>query len=243
MIDLRDYFDRVLVMNLDIRPDRWDEFQNRADMAGITGFERYRAIEGEKCPHPHWWRCGNGAWGCLMSHLRVCQDALQDGLSSYLVFEDDAVFTHDFSKRLPEIMGALKTVDWDQLYLGGQHLQRETSPPWPFRDQIVRSRNVNRTHSFAVNKRFMVKFSQHIMHFPDYMTSYRTWEETDAEGKSFQKEFMNHIDHQLGELHNKREHLILAANPWLCGQGASSSSVNGQMVEEQWWNESLGWYE
>jgi len=135
-------------------------------------------------------------------------------------------------------MKSLETVDWDQLYLGGQHLSKETSPPWPFRENIVRSRNINRTHAFAVNKRFMVKFSQHIMHFPDYMASYKKWQEGENE-----KEFMNHIDHQLGDWHNKRENLILATNPWLCGQGASSSSVSGQLTEEEWWNGSLGWYE
>src|SRR5512139_232188 len=103
MIDLSKHFGGAFVLNLDIRPDRWVEFQQRAAVAGVTGFQRYRAIEGDKCPHPAWWRAGNGAWGCLMSHLRLAQDALMDGLPSYLVFEDDAVFSPDFAERLPEI--------------------------------------------------------------------------------------------------------------------------------------------
>lgn len=224
MIDLRDYFGGAFVLNLDIRPDRWHQFQERAARAGITGFQRARAVEGDKCPHPAWWRAGNGAWGCLMSHLRVCQDAMLDQLSSYLVFEDDVVFSDDFAERLPDVMATLADGAWDQLYLGGQHLYVEAGPPWPYREGLVRCRNVNRTHAFAVNARFMADFSRHIMHAPDYIA---------AEGD-------NHIDHQLGVLHERRQHVILATNPWLCGQGASSSNILGEHTKEEWWP-NLGW--
>jgi hypothetical protein len=242
MIDLRNFFGRAYVLNLDIRPDRWVQFQERAAAAGITGFERYRAIEGDKCPHPAWWRAGNGAWGCLMSHLRVAQDALMDGLPSYLVFEDDAVFAPDFADRLPEIMERLDGVEWDQLYLGGQHLWVEAGPPWPFRKGLVSCRNVNRTHAFAVNARFMVKFSQHIMHAPDYIAAHVPPVEPDAGGSGAVQEWFPHIDHQLGRLHETRQFKILAANPWLCGQAASSSNITGTVKDEEWWN-STGWGE
>jgi len=226
MLDLRRFFGRAYVINLDIRPDRLEQFYKRAAIAGIKGIEKFRAIEGDKCPHPAWWRAGNGAWGCLMSHLRMAQDAMMDGLSSYLVFEDDAVFAKDAADRIPEIMDSLMGVEWDQLYLGGQHLWVESGPPWPFRKGIVRCRNVNRTHAFAVNARFMVDFSRHIIHAPDYIAA-----TTD-----------NHIDHQLGVLHERRHHLILGANPWIVGQGSSSSNITGSMKGEEWW-QSTGWFQ
>ena len=167
MLDLRRYFGRVLVLNLDSRPDRLEAFYKRAAIAGITGIERFRAIEGNKCPHPAFIRHGNGAWGCLMSHARIAENALMDGLRSYLVFEDDAVFSEDMAFRLPGIMDTLETVEWDQLYLGGQVLFKESYPPCPFRKGLIRGWNFNRTHAFAVNARFMVKFYQHILHFPE----------------------------------------------------------------------------
>jgi GR25 family glycosyltransferase involved in LPS biosynthesis len=156
----------------------------------------------------------------------MAQDALLDGLDSYLVFEDDAVFSKDFAERLPTVMGEVNSLKkgWDLLYLGGQHLYKETSPPWPVTDNIVRCNNVNRTHAFAVNARFMVKFCQHIIHAPDYIKAERDM----------------HIDHQLGELH--RSCVTLAVNPWMCGQGGGSSNVNGQQKEEEWWNDP-GWGE
>jgi len=225
MLDLSTIFGAVYVANLDCRPDRWEEFCARAAKAGITGFTRFRAIEGDKCLHPAWWRAGNGAWGCLMTHLRMAQDALMDGLDNYLVFEDDVVFSADFVVRLETAMHALDGVEWDQFYLGGQHLYVETSPPWPFRDNIVRCPNVNRTHAYAVNKRFMQKFQQHIMHAPDYI---------DAKGDI-------HIDHQLGTLHERRENIIIAAHPWMCGQAEGSSDILGDVKEEEWWQDE-GWY-
>ena len=225
MLELTKYFDKVFVVNLDCRPDRWKRFQERATAAGVTGYERYRAIEGDKCHHPQWWRAGNGAWGCLMTHLRIAQDASLDGLKSYLVFEDDVVFSDDFAKRVPEIMEALKDSDWDQLYLGGQHLYVESSPPWPYRDGVVRAMNINRTHAYAVSDRFVHKFQRHIIHAPDYIHA---------------KSDM-HIDHQLGVLHERKEDIILGAHPWICGQAADSSNITGSEKEEEWWQDE-GWY-
>ena len=111
MLDLRRYFGGAFVLNLDIRPDRLSDFNRRAKQAGVTGIQRYRAVEGDKTPHPEWWRAGNGAWGCMMSHLRLAQDCLMDGLESYVVFEDDAVFSKDFAQRLPKICDTLKGRD------------------------------------------------------------------------------------------------------------------------------------
>lgn len=240
MIDLTKHFGGAFVLNLDIRPDRWVEFQERAAAAGITGFQRYRAIEGDKCPHPAWWRAGNGAWGCFCSHFRLAQDALMDGLPSYLVFEDDAVFAPDFAERLPEIMEQLEGVEWDQLYLGAQVLFKESYPPCPFRKGLIRGWNFNRTHAFAVNARFMVKFTQHIMHAPDYIKAHVPYSPPKEDGTGEIREWFPHIDHQLGFLHERKEHLILGVHPWLCGQGASSSNVSGQKTEISWWPD-LGW--
>lgn len=234
MMDLTEHFGGAFVLNLDSRPDRWEQFQERAAAAGITGFTRFRAVHGDSCPAPAWWRAGDNAFACLQGHVRICQDALMDGLRSYVVFEDDAVFGQFFSVRLSEIMGRLKDVPWDQLYLGGQHLHVEAGPPWPFCKGVVRCRNVNRTHAFAVNRQFMAKFQQHVLHFPDYLARYTA---PDADGKG---EWMPHIDHQLGYLHETRQQVTLAANPWLCGQAAGKSDINGAEQPEHYW-EGLGW--
>ena len=227
------------MINLDRCPKRWSDFESRADAVGIIGYQRYRAVDGDQCPHPEWWRAGNGAWGCLMTHLRIAQDSMMDGLESYLVFEDDVIFREDFRERLLGIMDQIGKLEgqWDMLYLGGQHLYEETFPPYPFRDGLVRCANVNRTHAFVVNARFMQKFAQHIIHAPDYLDNYLP-EVKEEDGSIVQEEYMRHIDHQLGEIH--RRVITLAAFPWLCGQAEGPSEISGGINKENWWDDN-GW--
>ena len=97
-LDLKTCFGRAYVINLENRPDRKIQFENRARKANITGYEFVRAVHGDSCVPPHWWRAGNGAWGCLMTHLRVAQDAIMDGVKNYVVFEDDVVFIKGFAE-------------------------------------------------------------------------------------------------------------------------------------------------
>jgi hypothetical protein len=71
----------------------------------------------------------------------------------------------------------------------------------------------------------MAQFQQHIMHAPDYIES---------------KEPL-HIDHQLGRLHEWRQHRILAIDPWVCGQSSGKSSISGgENAHDMWWPDK-GW--
>jgi GR25 family glycosyltransferase involved in LPS biosynthesis len=226
MINLEKYFSKAFVINLDSRPERYAEFCARAKAAGVTGIQRVRGVDGDKAPPAAWWRATPGSWGCVMSHLRIAQDAIMDGLENYLVFEDDAVFSPDFAERVALIAQDVTTLEgnWDMLYLGGQHLYKETSPPWPYNGSrhLLRCNNVNRTHAIAVNKQFMQVFVQQLTNATDYMNS--------STGM--------HIDHQLGIIH--RKFVTLAVNPWLCGQGGGLSNISGKVEPEQWWPET-GW--
>jgi GR25 family glycosyltransferase involved in LPS biosynthesis len=235
-MNLKNYFGGAFVLNLDRRPERHDAFLTRLRRLGVAGVERYRAVDGSKCPAPDWWGAGDAAWGCLMSHFRLAQDAIMSGLKSYVVFEDDAVFANNFCEVLTDVMDRVDSekVEWDQLYLGGQHLFIESSPPWPFRKRLVRCANVNRTHAYAVSAKFMAKFCQHVMHAPDYIEANEGFRKSDQNNKSW------HIDHQLGLLHERREDLILAIHPWVCGQASGESDIKGEELPEQWWRDE-GW--
>lgn len=221
-LNLKDYFATVKVVNLDKFPDRWTAFKNRAAKLGVTGFDRFSGVLGDAAWPPVWWRAGNGAWGCLMSHLHIVQRHLSDGNQGHLLlFEDDAVFGERFPERVKAIMEEVGD-DWDMLYLGGQHLHMHRQKPKRHKGdiEVIRPYNINRTHGFAVNKRFAAKFQQHIIHAPDYIGY--NW--------------VAHIDHQLGVLHESGEHKILAAQPWVCGQAAGKSWTSGKLTKELWWN-------
>src|SRR5690349_1383334 len=84
MAAFTDLFDRIVCINLDRRPDRWESFSQRLAPAGIPADRvmRFAAIDGTILPPPPWWKAGRGAWGCHQSHVRVLEDALQDRVQS-----------------------------------------------------------------------------------------------------------------------------------------------------------------
>jgi len=220
-VNLYDYFSDVQVVHLEKFPQRWLRFEERAKAVGVSGYKKFKAVLGDAANPPIWWRAGNGAWGCMMSHLHIVQNYLTRGDDGHLlVFEDDALFSEDFAQRLPEIMEEVGD-DWDMLYFGGQHLHTHRHRPWKCKDNknVINAYNVNRTHAFAVNKRFAVKYQQHIIHAPDYIDY--NW--------------VAHVDHQLGVLHEKGQYKIYAVTPWINGQAAGKSWTCGRETNDHWW--------
>lgn len=234
MTDLLQYFDRVSVINLARRPDRWVAFVERANAAGISGYQRFNAVDGCLSKPPEWYLSGKGAWGCLNSHVQLAQSAARDGLRNYLVFEDDVVFRDGFAENLVATMEKLQGVEWDQLYFGGMHLWKEAGSPWPFRDGVVQCRAVNKTHAFAANASFFQPLQDTALDVPAYMKHVRP----NATPESARGP---HIDHMLCILHGRMKHRILATNPWLCGQAAGKSDIRGTFVEEEF-DDETGWY-
>ena len=222
-MNIKQYFKKAYVINLDGSKDRMQLFLQRAAEAGVTGFTRTQAVDGRVCKPPAWWPSGEGAWGCMMSHQKIAQDALMRGLENYVVFEDDAVFSDDFTERLPQVMESLDKLDgnWDMFYLGGQHLV-ERGQPFPIHGtDLLKCVNINRTHALAVNARVFLKFSQHIIHAPDYI-------------ENASKGYTMHLDHQLGELHPYIS--CIAPDQWLCGQAEGRSTIESKTNREMWWH-------
>ena len=210
----------LYIINLPYKPDRRERLTRHLLEVGLvrdaSEIRWVRAISGDWCWPPHWWKAGNGAWGCLMSHLRVVQDAIMDGLESYMVLEDDAVFQPRAVEMLARVMQEVPD-DWGQIYLGGQHLKEpELVPGRPF---MLRCRNVNRTHGFIMRRRAFARFQQHIMSAPDYI-AHPGW----------------HIDHQLGIAHERGDWKVYAPAWWLCGQEAGASNISGRTNPRMWWH-------
>jgi hypothetical protein len=70
----------------------------------LGSVEVVRAIHGDTVTPPGWWTAGRGAWGCYRSHLQILETCYSDGLESYLVFEDDAVFRERCEEQCREFM-------------------------------------------------------------------------------------------------------------------------------------------
>lgn len=213
---------RIYILNLPYKPDRRERLSRHLAELGIFPAERIkwmRAVSGDASPPPAWWKSGNGAWGCLMSHLHTVHDAIMDDLDDFLVLEDDVVF-HPRAKEMLTRLLAEVPDDWDQIYLGGQHLAiPQTVPGSPF---VLRGLNVNRTHAFLLRRRAFAKYQQHILHAPDYIAKPGS-----------------HIDHQLGIAHELRLWNVYCPAWWLCGQEAGSSNISGQTNARLWWHPAI----
>lgn len=195
-IDLMNTFDRVVVINLARRAERWAQFTQR--LQGCWPFkepERFEAIDGFQLAIPNEWDKGPGAWGCMLSHRAVLARAISDGVSSLLVLEDDAYPAPDFSSRCADFLTRVPG-NWDCLMLGGEHLR----PPEQAAPGIVRCAATNRTHAFAVRGQMM----------PALL---RCWHHYNTD----------HCDIILASL--MRHFNVYAPDPFLIGQGAGFSDI------------------
>lgn len=224
---LTDAFERVIVLSLPFKTERQERLKQQLAESGLADPAKVvwqRALVGDWLPPPAWWGAGNGAWGCLQSHVRVVQDAVMDNLDSYCVLEDDCCF-HARSAELFSRLWSELPADWDQVYLGGQHRRLpEAVPDHPF---LWRGTRVNRTHCFALRRDVFARFQQHILHAPDYLTG-------GEGGAAVSNHF--HIDHQLERAHARRDWNVYCPAWWIAGQDAGESNISGRANPRMWWH-------
>ena len=158
-----------------------------------------------------------GAWGCLRSHHRVWEDALNDGLDSVLVLEDDAVCAAHFPRRLQTFLTHVPD-DWGQLYLGGQHTER----PAAVNEHCLACRNTRRTHAYAMRRPMLGAAYRRLMCVIES-----------------HDEHCYHVDYQLAEMQRCRRWKTYAPPEWLVGQAAGASDVMSthRATPVQWWND------
>ncbi len=222
---LTDIFERVVVLNLPFRTDRRERLERHLEEMEIADVSRIRwerAVCGDWLKPSAWWGAGGGAWGCLLSHVRVVQDAVADKIEAFCVLEDDVVFHEHSAEWLSLFIGDLPA-DWGQVYLGGQHRGRlEEVPGHPF---VVRPLSVNRTHCFALRDTAFDAFHRHVLYFPDYC----------ADVASLATNHF-HIDHQLERAHQRRTWPVYAPPWWIAGQEAGDSNISGRVNPRKWWH-------
>lgn len=195
MGDISQTFDRVVVVNLDRRPERLRRFWETLGEWPFRKPERFAAIDGTVIPPSAGWERGPGAWGCLLSHRQILRQAIADGISSILVLEDDAFPVHGFASLVEEFLAHVPS-DWDCLMLGGEHLHE----PTPIAPGIVRCVSTNRTHAFALRGRML-------------LTLLQFWEDTRND----------HCDLVLASL--MRNFKAYAPDPFLIAQDAGYSDI------------------
>lgn len=101
------YFDRIVVINLERRADRLNQFRQEAERVGFE-FEVHKALDGKLIGM-------DPIVAGRLSHIEVLRGIGRD--ERVLICEDDAIFREDFNEVIDEYMADLPE-DWDIFYLG-----------------------------------------------------------------------------------------------------------------------------
>lgn len=152
---LNEYFDKIICINLDKRPDRWSEMKEQFDKHNIK-VTRLSATDG----NPMNWQSHNfqgkrsslpGAMGCIASHVNVYKMAKENGWKNVLIIEDDCDFVENVNELFKESIKTLSK-DWDLLYFGGVHETRNGEfIPEPYNKYFVKAKRIITTTCYAVN--------------------------------------------------------------------------------------------
>ena len=122
-------FDKIFVINLAERKDRWDDCIKQFKKYNITNYERFNAIKPklediDKEQYKDIWveykdneKYICGAMGCKFSHLQVIKICKERKYKQVLILEDDFLLCNNFNN---EITNLFKNLDlkWSMFYLG-----------------------------------------------------------------------------------------------------------------------------
>lgn len=156
MKDYSKFWDAVYVINLDFRPDRWEEIQKQAAAAGLT-LERWDATKAADIDlEKH--RIGvrvkkTSCIACWSSHIRIYRDALSKGYNRILVLEDDALIPEDLYEQVDSWFEKTGLKEFELLYLGAA----DKYPSAPLGDGIALSQYTLLTHAMLFDKSGMEK--------------------------------------------------------------------------------------
>ncbi len=103
---VNDFFDKVIVINLDRRTDRMDKLVPQLQKLDIQ-YKRFSAVDAKKLDI-------DPIVAGLQSHIQVMK---QIAGQRVLILEDDALFVDDFNEKFEKVMQTLPE-DWDIFYLG-----------------------------------------------------------------------------------------------------------------------------
>jgi glycosyl transferase, family 25 len=159
IMSLLDYFERMAIIHL---PDRQDRFRALSQELSRIGID----INGPKAtiPQPPMPEGDNGfpskgIYGNFLSHLEILENAYRDGIESIWVLEDDAIFSERFRTQQSQIAQYLRDNEWDLFFIG--HSISKGLPASPtgllqFAGPFLWA------HSYAVHRRIMPRLIDYL---------------------------------------------------------------------------------
>ncbi len=151
ILDINKYFDKIFVVSLDRKPEKFFKVKDKLDRLGIK-FERFSAIDGLYLEFDTSnFKPGNGmienqfALGCLMSHLEIIKISKSRGYKKILIFEDDILISKDIKLTIQN----LKDIkSWKLLYFGSSQYNWDVEF---FEDNFYKSKKSLGTFAYAID--------------------------------------------------------------------------------------------
>ena len=160
-ININTYFDKIFIINMKKRKDRWDSITKQLKEYNITNYERVEAIipRRNQIPKNHYNQLLHpkrrqtdkyiiGSMGCKKSHHSIIITAKKRNYKKILILEDDAQIKKDFNKIFENSVKIIneKKYDWKLLYLGGSYLNIER-----LEDRLAKTVKTKTTHAYAIH--------------------------------------------------------------------------------------------
>ena len=146
MINLEKYFDKIVCINLDRRPDRYERFKSEMEKFNIKNVQRFSAVDGNTITETNT-ALLKGEVGILLSHLNIIKNAKKEGLKNILIMEDDVFFTDEI-KNIDDYLQKVPN-DWDFIYFGGNHVYGPK--PTPINDKVLKLNYTVALQCVAIN--------------------------------------------------------------------------------------------
>ena len=221
MINPFDFFDAIFCINLDSRPDRWEQCLNQFKKLKIENkVQRFSAINFSH-EDPSFKKI-LGRAGCCLSHIEICKIAQKNKFKNYLVFEDDFDFLGNekqIIENLNEYTNQLP-VDWDLYYLGGNvNEDYGYEAIEKFSNNLYKVNSCHTTHAFAMNEKFYDKF---LSLMPNMESIFHWLNEHEAIDVFFSRYTLNN-------------HKCYINNPMLALQSAGYSNIENSYFDYQNW--------
>lgn len=167
-------FPKIVCINLDRRPERWQRMQQELARHGLGPVQRFAACDGVTMAKPAGWIHSDGAYGCLRSHVEVVREAQRSNAPSVLIFEDDTVLDSEFQSKFASFSKEVPD-DWDMLYFGALHKDE----PAQISEHVGRITKANSTYAYALKNTVFDAFielnarAEHVLDMNSYLLQER----------------------------------------------------------------------
>jgi len=158
---LLSYFDRIAIVHLNARVDRYRDLVRELRRMGIGITDSKVCIPDAPMPSDANGFPNKGVYGNFLSHLDILKSAHADHLQTVWTLEDDAIFSHRFVRQQGGIAHFLAHANWDICYFGHTLIEDLKSLPVGFPRH---NGPFYWAHCYAVHARILPRLIQSRIH-------------------------------------------------------------------------------